>query len=180
MMATMQSSGGRKAFTLIEVLVVIGIIAVLIAILVPTVQSAIARGQKVQAQGDTRRLLAGWKSFYSEYGRWPTEAREGTDTGMAMNAQFVGILTTRYYEQLNDNPKRIKFMEIVADQISTNGMMVDPWGVAYHFLVDSNFNGRVERSGFGDVHDNIAIWSSGPDTLSSKPEESLDDIKSWE
>ena len=171
----------RLAFTLIELLVVIGIIAILAAILVPAVQSSFKKGQRVTAQGDVIKIVNGWKSFYNEYGRWPTNGQENIVTGQAMNAHFVGILTTRYYENMKDNPKNIKFMEVTAEQLdaSTN-IFLDPWGTPYRVMFDTNFNGRIERQSFAAVYDTVIAWSAGPDTLTTVAADMADDVKSWE
>ncbi|MFH0908540.1 MAG: prepilin-type N-terminal cleavage/methylation domain-containing protein [bacterium] len=171
----------RMAFTLIELLVVIGIIAILAGILTPVIQSSFRKGQRVTAQGDVIKIVNGWKSYYNEYGRWPTDARENIATGQAMNAYFVGILTTRYNENLKDNPKNVMFMEVTAEQLaSTANLFLDPWGTPYRVLFDTNYNGRIERQTLPVVYDTIIAWSAGPDTNTATDAEIKDDIKSWE
>jgi prepilin-type N-terminal cleavage/methylation domain-containing protein len=172
----------RKAFTLIELLVVVSVIAILIGILIPTVSSSILRGQKVRAEGDVRRIHAAWKSYYNEYGHWPSFAGENISTGKPMDAGCVHTLTVRFEENAVENPKRIKFIELAGDQFSgsgTNVFVVDPWGMPYRVLFDVNYTGGVERTGFPTVYDNVIVWSSGRDTLSSTTNEGGDDLRSW-
>src|SRR5689334_22609027 len=65
---------GQKAFTLLELTVVIAIIVILAGLLVPTVQSILERAKKVQAKNDLSQIVTAVNAFYTEYGRYPTTA----------------------------------------------------------------------------------------------------------
>src|SRR5580765_3368708 len=62
----------RRAFTLVELLVVIGIIAVLIAILLPVLSSARKSAQSAQCASNLRQILLASTAYIQEnHGYWP-------------------------------------------------------------------------------------------------------------
>ncbi len=63
----------RRGFTLIEVLTVIAIIAVLMALLIPTVEMAKRQGERTAAKHDVTQLVTAVKAFYNDYGVYPTD-----------------------------------------------------------------------------------------------------------
>ncbi|MEM7807476.1 MAG: type II secretion system protein [Planctomycetota bacterium] len=88
-------TGRRHAFTLVELLVVIGIIALLVGILLPTLQQARKSAQTVQCASNQRQLVTTLTMYANDYaGTYPTNA--GTvfnpSTGFT---QFVGAYWNR-------------------------------------------------------------------------------------
>jgi prepilin-type N-terminal cleavage/methylation domain-containing protein len=59
------------AFTLIELLTVISIIAILAGLLLPTLKTAMVNAEKAKAQTAIAGLSIAIKHYYTEYGKWP-------------------------------------------------------------------------------------------------------------
>ena len=52
-----------KAFTLIEMLVVVGIIAILMALMFPVIYAAKEQGKKARARAEIKQIETAWKAF---------------------------------------------------------------------------------------------------------------------
>ncbi|MCS7306462.1 MAG: DUF1559 domain-containing protein [Thermoguttaceae bacterium] len=65
------SGPGRKAFTLVELLVVITIIGMLMALLLPAVQSARESGRRASCQNNQRQLATALLIYVNDQGQFP-------------------------------------------------------------------------------------------------------------
>jgi prepilin-type N-terminal cleavage/methylation domain-containing protein len=96
--------GSRTGFTLVELLVVIGIIAVLIAVLLPMLKKAQAAAQRVSCMSNIRQLTTGYR-LYTDDSKgwlplgWPDANRDLRDVygNISRAGQFVPYLVGRGY-----------------------------------------------------------------------------------
>lgn len=147
----------RSAFTLIELLIVIAIIAILAGLAFPAVQGALNSGKKAQARNDVQQLAAAIKAFQLEYGRLPSTAT-GSDTVNADNAAVIAALTGSN----SLNPRGVVFFEPKVAKGGKGGLdggaYKDPWGNPYTIMLDTSYDNKI--SAYGQTNFTTVIVSS--------------------
>jgi prepilin-type N-terminal cleavage/methylation domain-containing protein len=71
MKTTSQPRPAADAFTLVELLTVIAIIAILMGLLFPAIGIVKEQARKVQAKTDVTNIVTAVKQYYTEYGKYP-------------------------------------------------------------------------------------------------------------
>ena len=174
MNTTQTSTRSPRAFTLIELLIVIAIIGILMSLLFPAVNSAIDAARKAQAKNDVVQIATAVTAYETEYGRLPTNST--TVSGELLTA-LTGQNTTA-------NPRGIVFLEVQAAKKGKSGTnatgFVDPWTttVAYAISLDTDYDNNVSvstngsASGSTTIRKKVGVWNVNSNTRRQ--------VRSWE
>jgi prepilin-type N-terminal cleavage/methylation domain-containing protein len=151
-----------SAFTLIEILVVISIIAILASLGFPAMRGALESGRKAQARNDVQQIAAAIRAFQLEYGRLPS-----SDTGSdVFSDDNSGIMKALLGKDADLNPRNIAFLSPKATTTGKGGldtassMFYDPWGKPYFIKLNTDYDNVVEY--YGDNYVAVVVGSMGP------------------
>ena len=137
------------AFTLLEMMLVIGIIAILAGMLFPVIIGVRARAREKQAAAETRTILMAIKAYRQEYGKWPAQWQAAQDVTYVTNNYLViqPLLGSNLvlFDDRQLNPKNKIFLNM---QVNTNnpdyaGNYLDPWGIPYVICMDEDGNNSL-------------------------------------
>ena len=97
----------RKAFTLVELLVAISIIAILTAFLLPNFMGAREKAQDAQAISDMSAIKNGLRLYYNDKGEYPADL---TDADLPTYIPGIGTLRLDYtYTLISDDKFRLSY-----------------------------------------------------------------------
>jgi len=86
----------RRAFTVIELLIVILIIGMLIGFSFPVFQGVLERAKKVQAKNDLTQIVTAVNAYYTEYGKYPVNVASGNTTDAFFGTGTIPTGDTSY------------------------------------------------------------------------------------
>jgi prepilin-type N-terminal cleavage/methylation domain-containing protein len=180
-----------SAFTLIELLIVMGIIVILMGLLFPAFRGAQDQAKKVQAKNDLAQIVTAITAYYTEYGRYPPVGSD--DAPITNNKDLFDIL--RGVSQDDSNPRKITFMTLpdVKDinnpraGIGNDGQFYDPWGTPYQIAIDLAYDGEMTNpyggganAGPNTLRQPIIAWSLGKNKVRDSNVKTGDDVLSWQ
>ncbi len=108
-----------RAFTLIEMMVVIGMLAILMGVAFSGIGQARAQARIAKANVELREMINAWLSYEAAYDDWPVDVTGADLAATASNLK----------ELLGDNPDKAVYLNAQL----VNGAFLDPWGTPYHF-----------------------------------------------
>lgn len=163
-------TSGRAAFTLVELLVVIGVIVVLMGLLIPAVSIAKGKAKTTKTVGLLSQIQAACSAYKNENGFYP-EARMDQTTWATNAAELLDQLRSVSREDFREPLK-------------------DAWGQlvhyrpAKHFPFDATKTPGLIDSAEPPGADSYQLWSRGKNTRddvssATDPKDLGDDVVTW-
>jgi type II secretory pathway pseudopilin PulG len=171
----------KRAFTIVELLGVMVILATLFGLILPAVKLSIRSAQKKQAAADATALAQAVTRYRQTYGFWPGTEAVGDDTVTAP-IRIVGTnlpawvnlaalnLDASGARELADvihalipsddgtNPRGIRFLDIPVSRLRDGDYFLDPWGTPYAIVIHPPGEIAGRPVGWSDV----VAFSFGP------------------
>lgn len=184
-----------RGFTLIEMLVVIGIIAILATIAVPAGQNVLRKARETKAKAAMMGIVNAVKGYQTEYNKLPSsdspppteDNDEGYDTSAEDGRAILDILMA---VDTTKNPRQIRYYEPPAMESSgagysqTNGLL-DVWGTnGYTMIFDYSGDGKITNPYMDpdneDIRTSVILYSAGANKkLELDADGKTDDLKTW-
>ena len=162
-----------QAFTLVELLTVIAIIAILMGLLFPVMNGVKEQARKAEAKTACAGIVTAVRQYHTEYGKYPITSSSTTPpaadvivgdsvgSGTAGNENLFNILRavasgTNANHALN--PRRIVFFEGKNSANTTapkggfgpTGAFFDPWGAQYCVAIDFDYDNQLNTLPYTD------------------------------
>ena len=142
------------AFTLIEMMVVVAVIAILAGLVLAAAGGVQKKAARDQAKAEIRMMSVALERYRTAFGAYPA----GANSTIVLLASLTNFMTFR------------------SNQVSDNRVL-DPYGRAY-FYSSPGTNGGQSMLEAGE---RFEIWSAGPDGISAHTNATTrDDLTSWQ
>ena len=198
----------KQGFTLIEMLVVLGIIGVLIGSMVAGFSRMTKSAQRAKAQETVSNAATALSSILATEGAWPKAMLQNTRMNEAVAKALArrGLMGVAYDPNKKKDDDTQDYTPVGTDRFG----IVDPWAVAVlkrkpkagtgegvpsggtiadhvlYFAVDKNGDGFVDRGENAPfkIRATAVVWSCGADGVlgnltSGRSKETADNIYSW-
>lgn len=148
----------RAAFTIIELLIVISIIAILIGFALPSYLGTKDTARRRQAIITAKHLELAFNEYYNQNQSWPPK-----DSGDLVKGSVLSALTS--------------YNGVVYFDIGTNtkDTFKDPWGGYYQVVFDIDFDNKVTTPDGASIAKSVIVWS-----VASNAAGQVITNKSWE
>ncbi len=135
-MTSWSGRSSRKAFTLVEVLAVVGIIVILVGFLFPAVARLMRQSEVARAQTEVNRIATAIRNYYHETGENPYRGGTGGwawSIGRNLSPGPKAELAAMYARLTDPNSNSVHrvFLDLPLDD---DGLLRDPWGNSYVFI----------------------------------------------
>ena len=127
----------RAAFTLIEMIVVLLIIAILMAATITGLSRARNNAWRIQARETCRQICEAWNSYLLDEREFPSMP-EGAETTYANLKAILG-------ESGETDESPTVYLELKESERTADGGLQDHWGNFYKFTLDTDLDGEVKN-----------------------------------
>jgi len=124
------------AFTLIEMMVVMGMLGILMGVAFSGIGQAKNQARVAKANAEVRELVNAWLSYEAAYDDWPATVEGDNLDATAANLK----------ELLGGNDDKVVYLNAQL----VNGAFLDPWGTPYRFRVLNTAQDQTTES-FGAI-----------------------------
>lgn len=166
-------SNTKKAFTLLELLVVIGIIAVLAGMLLGALHKVKKYTKKVEAREMMYEVRVAFKQYLVDYRKFPDMDATVTDPDV------LDVLAGKTHNSLGH-----KYMDVTTNEAVVG--LLDPWNNLYRVCIDNGRGGdgsaydhKVMAGPYGEIESDVVLWSAGKDGIDAGAGQK-DDVRSWD
>lgn len=188
-------SVSRRAFSLLELLVVITIIAILATLMFPAAGMIKHKADQAHAKNTALNLKTAITAYQADYRRYPV-AKDASEPKVLLSGhELMDVLlaSETASEPEGLNPRGIpfftdkdakpmgggKYRRGLRVESDGAGELWDPWGNHYHVLLDLDGNGRIATPNWDGsasplIYDSVLVWSPGKD-----PDAPEDNVKTW-
>lgn len=118
-------------------MLVVGIIAILVAMLFPVIIGVREKTKQRQATAEARAIALALDAYRQEYGKWPAQVQTIVDTTYVITNKCViqPLLGSNWG---GFNPKNKQFLSLPTNNLDYAGNYLDPWGIPYVVGIDQN------------------------------------------
>ena len=194
-MNTRFKSTSHRAFTLIEMLVVITIVGILAALTGGAVTGVMKKAKKVKTQAALKDIVLGISNYRVEYNRFPLPQGQSSEDAIPLSAGSAILKVLLGQNDGKMNPREIAYIEPPMAKNGAGGLsgssgsyeFTDPWGTAYQVIMDANYDNKITNPDTQNEDSTISAGAAreivaGAVALSlgeDKKKNSKDDVVSW-
>ena len=168
-----------SAFTLIELLIVIVIIAILASVAFPVTALVMEQARRSEANNEVTQIKNAISAYELEYSKLPFPPGNGGEGDLKLDTfqdNIISVLSGYNVDGLNPREKPFyqgkRAKDAKTREKPKGGVfgtdeqlqLADPWGREYHIKIDSNYDNILEDlpgSEDEEVRASVAVWTRG-------------------